>query len=72
MVDMLHTTHKSIATWILKTDFEQLQQLAAKNNVTIAAYLRAIIVDALQDEAELLQNNAARLSSTNCNCSEQV
>lgn len=64
MVDMLHVTHKSIATWILKTDFESLQQLAVKNNVTVAAFLRAIIVDALQDEAELVQNNAARLSPT--------
>lgn len=43
-------THKSIATWILHRDFEALQDLAEKNNVTVASYLRGIIVDAIQDE----------------------
>ena len=46
----LAITHKSVATWILHKDFKALQDLAAKNNVSIASYMRGIIVDAIQDE----------------------
>lgn len=42
--------HKPVATWLLLKDVEMLQQLASKNNVSVAAYVRAIIVDALAEE----------------------
>ena len=41
---------KSVATWLSEQDFALVQSLAASNNVTIAAFLRAVIVDALNDE----------------------
>lgn len=41
---------KSVATWITMKDFAYLQHLAFANNVTVASYIRAIIVDALEDE----------------------
>ena len=51
------STHKSVATWILKSDYASLQDLAAKNNVTVATYIRGIIVDAIQDELYNTINN---------------
>ena len=48
----LQITHKSVATWIRKEDFVLLQELSARNNVTVASYIRGIIVDAIQDELE--------------------
>ena len=46
-------THKSVATWIRHEDYAILQELAAKNKVTVATYMRAIIVDAIQDEIQI-------------------
>ena len=65
-MDDLMLTHKSVATWILKSDFKALQDLAAKNNVSVAAYIRGIIVDAIQDElyrpVGVIVNTSARVS----------
>lgn len=50
---MYEKSHKNVATWIPIKDFELLQELANKHKVRLAAYLRAIIVDALQDEQQV-------------------
>ena len=50
MSEVYGSTHKLVAAWIPTNDFEMLNQLANKHNVKLSAYLRAIIVDALQDE----------------------
>lgn len=42
--------YKSVATWIPMKDYAMLQHLAFKSKVTVAAYIRAIIIDATQDE----------------------
>ena len=44
------SAHKLAATWIPTKDFELLQQLAKTNKVRLSAYIRAIIVDALNEE----------------------
>ena len=54
MSDIYETDYKSVATWLLKDDFEKLKNLAHSNNVTISSYLRAIITDVLFEEGELL------------------
>ena len=41
---------KSVATWIPMRDFAMLQHLAFVNKVSVAAYIRGIIIDAVQDE----------------------
>ena len=48
--------YKPVATWLPEKDLEQLQNLARENNVTVASYLRAIIVDVLQDENYTIQS----------------
>ena len=48
--------YKSVATWISLGDFELLQLLAEKDNVTIASYIRGIIVDAIQDQGNCISN----------------
>jgi hypothetical protein len=46
--------HKLVATWIPVQDFALLQHLAFKNKVNLATYIRAILVDALYEERELV------------------
>jgi len=48
--------HRPVATWVTIEDFKLLQKLAEIHKLKLSVYLRAIIVDALQDE---------RLHSTN-------
>ena len=58
------TNHKLVAAWIPTNDFELLNQLANKHHVKISAYLRAIIVDALQEELytiKLTNSNSIQL-----------
>ena len=47
--------HKLVAAWIPVRDFETLHRLAKANNVSLAAYLRAIIVDAIDEETCIAQ-----------------
>ena len=54
---MDYTQYKSIATWILHKDFELLCQLAARNKVSVAGYVRGIIVDAIADESTIHPND---------------
>lgn len=42
--------HRPVATWIPIQDYDLLQKIARDNKVKIGEYLRAIIVDALQEE----------------------
>lgn len=55
MKDLYEKHHKLVATWIPRKDFEHLEQLAKDNKVTLAAYVRAVIVDVLQEEASTIQ-----------------
>lgn len=43
---------KPIATWLNIEDYEKLKDLAGAQGVTIASYLRSIVVDAIADEAD--------------------
>lgn len=44
------TRHKPVATWLRLKDYNSLQEIAERSNVGVAAYVRGIIVDAIQDE----------------------
>jgi hypothetical protein len=57
MAESWDDLHKPVGTWLSLKDFELLRQLAQANNVGVAAYVRAIIVDALQDELYINQNS---------------
>ena len=48
-------SHVLVATWIPTEHFSVLQHAAKTHNVTFAAYLRAILVDALAEEGLLVQ-----------------
>lgn len=48
--------HKPVGTWLLAEDFELLQQLAQQNNVSMSAYVKSIIIDALQDEVPTISS----------------
>lgn len=57
---------KPTCTWLSDADHNRLSALAEANGVTVAAYLRSIIVDALADEAAraILQTDGLRVSNT--------
>jgi hypothetical protein len=50
MADIYDQNNKQVSTWISMKDYAMLQHLAFKNKVTLAAYMRAILVDAVQEE----------------------
>ena len=50
---------KPICTWLPEVDYEAFVLVAAMHGVSPAAYLRAIVVDVLADEAERRQKVAA-------------
>ena len=41
---------KPVCTWLSTLDYDRLHAIADANGVTLAAYLRAIIVDTIADE----------------------
>jgi len=41
-----------ISVWLLKDLYERLYLIAFRNNVSIATYVRGIIIDAIIDEEE--------------------
>lgn len=47
--------HRQVNTWVSNADYELLVRLAAKHKIKLSVFLRAIIVDALQDERVLAQ-----------------
>lgn len=42
--------HKLVAVWVPSEDFEFLSEQADKHKIGLSAYVRSILVDALQDE----------------------
>jgi hypothetical protein len=50
--------HKLVAAWVPMRDYEALHRLAKANKVSLAAYLRAIIVDAIDEETCIAQSSA--------------
>ena len=56
--------HKQVSTWVAMGDFRVLQSLAAQAGVTISIYLRAIIVDAVQDELEKMNKQSCYTTTT--------
>lgn len=59
MADSWEIERRCIATWISKPEFEALKGFADSNNVTVASFVRSIIVDAINDETD----RKARLAS---------
>lgn len=59
--DLYGKNNKLVATWISVKDFQILEQLAHNNKVTLAAYVRAIIVDAVQEEDSSTQVKPATI-----------
>jgi len=43
--------NKPVTTWIPKDDYYLIRSLAEKHNITVSAYIRAIIVDVIQEES---------------------
>ena len=42
--------NKPVTTWIPKDDYYLIRSLAERHNITVSAYIRAIIVDVIQEE----------------------
>lgn len=61
-VDVYASSNKSVAAWIPIRDYEILQQLARRSKVSIAMYVRAIIIDATQEELYLM--NSTTITTT--------
>jgi hypothetical protein len=54
--------HVPVATWLTKTELAHFKAVAIANNVTPAAYLRAMIVDVLAEEGARVSIPRKRLS----------
>jgi hypothetical protein len=48
--DGYRAKHKLVAVWVPSEDFEFLSEQADKHKIGLSAYVRSILVDALQDE----------------------
>lgn len=48
-----HENNKSVSAWVSMRDYAKLRHLAFIHKVTIASYIRSIIVDALQEEQHI-------------------
>jgi hypothetical protein len=46
--------HRPVGTWLQANDYQKLEQFARNNNVSIASYVRGIIIDAIQDESSCI------------------
>ena len=46
--------HKLVAAWIPIGDFEFLRGRAQAHNISVSAYIRAILVDAMEDETQAI------------------
>ena len=47
-----------ICTWLTVSDYETISGLAKANGVSMAAYVRAILVDAIEEERERFRVSA--------------
>lgn len=57
MSDQWSDSKKFVATWLSIQDFELLRTLSEADNVSVAAYIRAILVDAIQDQSTINHKN---------------
>ena len=55
--------YKSVATWIPIDVFERLQKVAEFDNVSVSAYIKAIIVDAVNEQEHILAVNTKPVKS---------
>lgn len=65
MTDQYEKEHKQVTTWLSVQDYNSLFGLASKNNVNMAAYVRAIIVDVIQEELLLAEQSVNCISKSN-------
>jgi hypothetical protein len=52
---------RAVMTWLSSAEHHLFAKIAESHNVTIAAYLRSIIVDALVEERERLGRGSVRI-----------
>ena len=45
-----------ITAWFTRADYDFLKLVAAENNVTVSAYMRASMIDVIEDERERAAN----------------
>ena len=56
-VNAYRKAHRLVATWISEKDFDLLKRLATTNRVRLSAYVRAILIDALQEEEQAVSDS---------------
>lgn len=66
-VTIYNTEHKFVGTWVPVKDVALLRKLATDSNVTLAAYVRAILVDAVQEELAVCVRRPKASKSTTVN-----
>ncbi len=57
--------HKTICTWISLDDCERLSALAKENSVSVCAFVRSIIVDAIADETRSFRKKQKAIANSN-------
>ena len=45
-----------VTAWLTKADYDFLKRFAVDNNVSVSAYMRAIVIDAIMEEKERTAN----------------
>ena len=53
-----------IGTWVDLSDYQRFHEIAVANGVTIAAFLRAMVVDALAEEEDKRALSVGSLNSS--------
>ena len=54
---------KPICTWLSESDYRAFETVATSNRVTVAAYLRSIVIDAIQEDMDALAHKMERVSA---------
>lgn len=57
--DQYQKNNKLVAVWVPRKDYDALLNIASLNKVNLAAYVRAIIVDAVCDELCVIQSKTS-------------
>ncbi len=57
--------HKTVCTWITLRDCERLSALAKENGVSVAAFVRSIVVDALAEETRSFSKKQKAIANLN-------
>ena len=47
---------RPITAWFTRDDYDFLKRIAAENKVTVSAYMRAVLIDAIAEERERSSN----------------